>query len=119
MTHGAKYWLAGLAVVAVGSLAAAGPVRAGGDEDPALVEAGRVLAAQNCARCHAIRGAGPGPVAEAPLFSRFARDWPIGQMAESLAEGIVAGHGPVKMPEFTFTPEQIDALLAYLVSVQE
>ena len=40
-------------------------------------------------------------------------------MAEALAEGIVTGHGPVNMPEFVLTPDQIDALLAYLVSIQE
>jgi len=107
------------ACAAVIVLAAAGSARAGGGEDPALIEAGRVLATVNCARCHAISGPGPGPVAQAPLFSRFARDWPVGQMAEALAEGIVTGHGPVRMPEFTFTPDQIDALLAYIDSVQE
>jgi len=119
MRYGAKRRLGGLAAVALGLLAAAGPARAGGSEDLALIEAGRALAEQNCARCHAIRGPGPGPVAEAPPFSRFARAWPIGQIAEALAEGIVTGHGPVKMPEFAFSPRQIDALLAYLVSVQE
>jgi mono/diheme cytochrome c family protein len=37
-------------------------------------------------------------------------------LAEAMAEGLVIGHGP--MPEFTFTPEEIDDLLAYLHSVQ-
>lgn len=119
MEQAAIRWLGCLAVAAAVLLAGGGAALAGGGEDPALIEAGRRLAQQNCAACHAIRGPGPSPVAAAPLFSHFARDWPIGQMAEALAEGIVTGHGPVKMPEFILSPEQIDELLAYLVSVQE
>jgi len=112
-------WLVGIALGGAALLAGTGAARAGGDEDPAQIEAGRLLAERNCAACHAVKGAGPSPVPTAPLFSRFARDWPIGQMAEALAEGIVTGHGPARMPEFILTPEQIDELLAYLVSVQE
>jgi hypothetical protein len=40
-------------------------------------------------------------------------------LAEALAEGIVTGHGPVRMPAFVFEPEEIDDLLAYLEPVQE
>jgi hypothetical protein len=43
----------------------------------------------------------------------------VGYLAEALAEGIVTGHGPIRMPEFVFSPEEIDDLLAYLRSVQE
>ena len=62
---------------------------------------------------------GPSPVAQAPPFSTFEREWPVEYLAEALAEGIVTGHGPVRMPAFVFEPEEIDDLLAYLVSVQE
>jgi hypothetical protein len=37
--------------------------------------------------------------------------------AEAMAEGLVVGHGP--MPEFVFTEEEIDGMLAYLNSVQD
>ena len=83
------------------------------------VATGRQLAGQLCSGCHAIAGAGPSPVSAAPLFSRFARKWPIDNLAEALAEGIVTGHGPVLMPAFVLRPPEIDALLAYLKSVQE
>ena len=42
--------------------------------------------------------------------------WPVYYLAEAMAEGLVIGHGP--MPEFTFPPQEIDDLLAYLHSVQ-
>lgn len=81
---------------------------------------GGELAEQHCARCHAIAGQGPSPVADAPAFSGLAHKWPIDHLAEALAEGIVTSHRhDVRMPEFTFSPEQIDDLLAYLGSVQE
>lgn len=85
--------------------------------DPAA--RGRVIAEQLCARCHAISGPGPSPVPTAPLFSRFERKWPVEYLEEALAEGLVAGHGPVRMPEFVFWPDEIRDLLAYLKSVQE
>ena len=37
-------------------------------------------------------------------------------LAESLAEGIMVAHP--RMPQWEFEPQQIDALLAYLETVQ-
>ena len=102
--------LACLAAVAAASPAA----RAEGD-----IAAGEEMAQRLCSGCHAISGPGPSPVQQAPPFSGFERKWPVEQLTESLAEGIVTGHGPVQMPVFVFTPEEIDDLLAYLKSVQE
>ena len=42
--------------------------------------------------------------------------YPIEDLAELLAEGIVSGHPD--MPVFTFEPSQIDAILAYLNSLK-
>lgn len=92
--------------------AAASVARAAGD-----AAAGRAMAEQLCSRCHAIAGPGPSPLAQAPLFSHFGRQFRVDDLAEAMAEGLVVGHGP--MPEFTFTPEEIDDMLAYLNSVQE
>jgi cytochrome c len=83
------------------------------------VEDGHGIAERLCARCHAIAGPGPSSIKQAPPFSTFERKWPVEYVAEALAEGIVTGHGAVQMPEFVFTPEEIDDLLAYLDSVQE
>lgn len=100
--------LAGLAFSAMGARADETAVG-----DPA---AGHAIAEGLCARCHAIAGPGPSPLAQAPPFSGFERQWPVYYLAEAMAEGLVIGHGP--MPEFTFSPQEIEDLLAYLHSVQ-
>ena len=83
------------------------------------IERGRALAERLCARCHAINGAGPSPVAQAPSFSTLERKWLVEYLAEALAEGIATGHGPTQIPAFDFTTEEIDDLLAFLKFVQE
>jgi mono/diheme cytochrome c family protein len=83
------------------------------------IERGRAMAERLCARCHAISGPGPSPMAGAPAFSTFERTWPVEHLAEALAEGITTGHGPIQIPAFDFTTEEIDDLLAFLESVQE
>ncbi|MEX2454160.1 MAG: cytochrome c [Rhodospirillaceae bacterium] len=91
-----------------------GAARAGGvDADP---EAGRDLAERLCSRCHATGPEGESPLAAAPPFRGFARNWPIDHLAESLAEGIVTGHPD--MPQFELAPREIDDLLAWLRTVQ-
>ncbi len=83
------------------------------------VEEGQRIAERLCAGCHTISGQAPSPLAAAPVFALIGRKYPVSHLAEALAEGIVTGHGPVRMPEFVFEPEEIDDLLAYLESVQE
>jgi hypothetical protein len=48
----------------------------------------------------------------APPFRELPKRYPVDHLAEALAEGIVTGHPA--MPEFTFTPREIEALLSYL-----
>jgi len=78
----------------------------------ASIKRGGLLAEQRCAACHAIGPRGASPNITAPTFRRIANQWPLEQLQEAFAEGIVTGHGP--MPEFTFEPADIDDLLAYL-----
>ena len=92
----------------------AGPASAAGD-----ATRGEDISRRLCSPCHAIRGPGPSRVEQAPPFSGFARRWPLDNLGEALAEGIITGHGEVRMPEFVFTPRDIDDLLAYLASVQQ
>jgi cytochrome c len=84
-----------------------------------LVKQGGEIAQELCSGCHAVSGPGPSPVSAAPAFSTLGQIVNIDDLAEALAEGILTGHGPVEMPEFTLDPDQIDALLAYLHSVQK
>ena len=78
----------------------------------ANVKRGGTIAEQRCAACHAIGPRGASPSIKAPTFRRIANQWPVEQLQEAFAEGIMTGHGP--MPEFTFSPDDIDDLLAYL-----
>lgn len=73
---------------------------------------GEALAKDKCAACHAVGRHGASPDLKAPSFRRIAGQWPVEQLQEALAEGIVTGHGA--MPEFTFSPAEIDDLLAHL-----
>jgi cytochrome c len=82
--------------------------------DPPL-ERGRAIAEKNCSRCHATGATGESPVTPAPPFRILHQRYPIENLAEALAEGIVTGHSA--MPEFTFTPDEIDALLTYIGSL--
>ncbi len=76
------------------------------------VEHGRALAQANCAGCHAVGPEGDSAVPEAPPFRYLKTKYPVDTLAESLAEGIVAGHP--EMPEFAFEAGEVEDLLAYL-----
>ena len=91
-------------------------VHAGGIEAP-NPEAGQTLAETRCARCHAVGRDGASPVDAAPAFRHLGRKWPVGNLAEALAEGIVVGH-PV-MPAFAFSPPEIEDFLGWLQAIQE
>ena len=73
---------------------------------------GRAIAAANCADCHAIDRSGASPLAAAPPFRELHRRYPVSQLSEALAEGIVTGHSA--MPEFRLTRTQISDFIAYL-----
>ncbi|MCR9219476.1 MAG: cytochrome c [Alphaproteobacteria bacterium] len=108
MSRRADAWTAG-AVVAV-ALHFAPAAQAGGDPPDPM--AGEALAAARCAECHAIGRTGESPVAVAPPFRTLQDLWPLANLAEALAEGIVTGHP--QMPETRLEPGEIDAFLAYL-----
>lgn len=82
-----------------------------------LADKGEVIVRENCSRCHAVGPEGVSPNPEAPPFRTLSKNYPIEDLAESLAEGIVSGHP--EMPIFVFDPHQIDAIIAYLESIQE
>jgi len=82
----------------------------------ALIAKGHAIAQAQCARCHGIGPTDTSPHDQAPPFERFAERYPIEQLAETFAEGIVVGHND--MPPFQFQPSEIEALLAYLGSLE-
>jgi cytochrome c len=79
------------------------------------IERGADIAAKQCSRCHAIGRSGESPMSLAPPFRDLSRRYPIQNLAEAFAEGIVTGHPA--MPRFTFEPREINALLAFIDSV--
>ena len=103
--------------VAAAALLALAPAAAAHASGPGTAAAGRALADELCSGCHAVAGAGPGPVADAPAFADIARRWTGEELGEALAEGIMVGHGSVEMPAFSLDPDAIDDLVAYLDSL--
>jgi cytochrome c len=83
----------------------------------ALEHRGQDLLTANCARCHAVGRTGQSTHPEAPAFRTLGSRYPIDALAEALAEGLSSGHPD--MPEFRFEIADVNAILAYLNSIQE
>ena len=77
---------------------------------------GHAIVQRNCAFCHAVGARGDSPNAKAPRFRELHNRYPVEMLAEALAEGMLTGHP--EMPEFRFTPREIDDIIAYLKSIQ-
>jgi mono/diheme cytochrome c family protein len=112
--------LAQLATAAGRSVLAAalllGLARAVSAQGEADVAAGKMLAEQHCSRCHAVGDEGQSLMEGAPPLRDLKLRYPIEDLAEAMAEGMVTAHP--QMPVFTFSPEEIDDLLAYLDSLE-
>jgi mono/diheme cytochrome c family protein len=81
-----------------------------------MTDKGQALVEKNCAHCHAIGKEGDSPHKEAPPFRTLSAKYPVSDLAESLAEGIVSGHPD--MPIFVFDPQDVAAIIDYLESIQ-
>ena len=77
---------------------------------------GRAIAENICSTCHAIGLEGASPHRDAIPFRDLSKNYPIEDLAEPLAEGIMVGHPD--MPVFAFEPDHIDSLIAYIESIQ-
>jgi cytochrome c len=93
------------------------PLQAKGEEvlSPAA-QRGLVIVRTNCSRCHAIGKIGDSPLPIAPPFRTLHQRYPVEDLQEPLAEGIVTGHPT--MPEFRFDPGQVGDIIAYLKSLE-
>lgn len=83
---------------------------------PARIADGRAVAESQCGRCHALDRGLSSPRPDAPPFSIIARRYKFPVLEEELIEGVKLGHPD--MPQFQFPPRGVDALIAYLRSVQ-
>lgn len=75
-------------------------------------KAGEALVTKHCSRCHAVSAKDNSSHKDAPPFRIFAAKWPLENLEEALAEGIVTGHPD--MPAFVFEPAEIDVVIEYL-----
>ncbi len=101
----------------VAVLLALAPVRAKGETvlSPAA-QRGFVIVRTNCSRCHAIGKVGESPLPIAPPFRTLHERYPVEDLQEPLAEGIITGHPT--MPEFRFDPGQVGDIIAYLKTLE-
>jgi mono/diheme cytochrome c family protein len=74
------------------------------------------IARANCARCHSIDKVSESPLKIAPAFRTLHERYPVTDLQEPLAEGIVTGHPT--MPQFRFDPDQVRDLVAFLKTLE-
>lgn len=86
-------------------------------ERNALIERGRTLTQEYCGRCHATGRTGESPYQGAPTFRTLNQRYPVDVLEEALAEGFSSGHPA--MPEFIFTARNAEAIVTYLLTIQE
>jgi cytochrome c len=86
------------------------------DVQAQAAQRGVVLARTYCAKCHSIDKVSPSPITIALPFRDIHKRYPVEQLQEGLAEGLVTGHPT--MPEFRFDPGQIRDFIAFLKSLE-
>lgn len=77
---------------------------------------GLVFVRTNCSRCHSVDKVSKSPLPMAPPFRTLHERYPVENLEEPLAEGIITGHP--SMPEFKLDPGQIADVIAYLKSLE-
>ncbi len=70
----------------------------------------------HCARCHSVARVGGSPLPMAPPFRTLHQRYPVENLQESLAEGIITGHP--SMPEFQLDPGQVTDVITYLKTLE-
>ena len=78
---------------------------------------GLTFVSANCAECHAVDKVSPSRLGVAPPFRALHTKYPVENLAESLAEGIMTGHPT--MPQFQLDPGQIGDVIAYLKTLEQ
>ena len=82
----------------------------------ASAQRGVGIARTYCVNCHAIDKVSPSPLTIAPPFRDLHKKYPVEQLQEALAEGVVTGHPT--MPEFRFEADQVADFIAFLKTLQ-
>jgi mono/diheme cytochrome c family protein len=82
----------------------------------ASAQRGQALAQRNCAQCHAVEETGSSSESAAPPFRSLNRYVSMDELAKALRQGLLRKHPA--MPEFRFTPAEVEDVIAYLRSIQ-
>lgn len=109
--------------LAAGLLTLGGCAAGTGDERVAPVETepfgsvarGGNLVRLRCAGCHAVELTGDSPMEAAPPFREMGRTYPVRDLQEALAEGLVTAHPA--MPQIELEANEVGDVIAYLESV--
>jgi cytochrome c len=83
-------------------------------QSQSILERGRAIAVQNCARCHAIGLDDERPHAIVTPFRELHVRYPIEMLVDAQATGVISGHD--EMPMFELSHSDLNALLAYIDS---
>lgn len=83
---------------------------------PDAISVGQTFVESNCSACHAVGLNDESPLSGAPPFRELHEYYPVEDLAESLAEGIVTGH--TGMPQFALSPEVIGDVISYLKTLE-
>jgi mono/diheme cytochrome c family protein len=103
------------ACVAAGCLFLPRPAAAQSTAD--MIDDGRAIAVVQCGQCHGLDDATRSPRPNAPPMRLIGRRYSFPVLEEELIQGIKLGHPD--MPLFEFPPRGVDALIAYLRSIQQ
>ena len=87
-----------------------------GAQTPAA-QRGLVFVRTHCAQCHAIDKVSPSPLRDAPPFRTLHQRYPVENLQEALAEGIVTGHP--SMPEFQLDLGQVADVIAFFKTLEK
>jgi len=77
---------------------------------------GLTFVSANCTECHAVDKVSPSPLKIAPAFRTLHTKYPVENLAEAFAEGIMTGHPA--MPQFRLDPGQINDVITYLKTLE-
>jgi cytochrome c len=87
-----------------------------GAQSPAA-QRGLVFVRTHCAQCHGIDKVSPSPLSVAPPFRTLHLRYPVENLQEALAEGIVTGHP--SMPEFKLDLDQVHDVITFLKTLEK
>ena len=104
-----------LALAVVTSALLSSPARSAEAFSPAE-QRGLVFVRTHCAHCHSIDKVSPSPLVTALPLRTLHERYPVENLEEPLAEGIITGHP--SMPEFQLDPGQVADVIAYLKSLE-